>query len=94
MFRENLAQVPLNRARADEQPRGDVLVGQVFADQPDNVGLLGGQFAVGHRGAFAHGPASGLQFAGGALCERFSTGLARKRVSPVERNTMRPPSRR
>ena len=64
--------MPFNCAWADEHPRGYVLVGQVFANQTDDVGLLRGEFAAGDRGAFADGPAGGMQFAGGALCECFS----------------------
>jgi hypothetical protein len=43
----DLAQVVLDRARADERPRADLRVRQPFAGQPRDLGLLGGQLAGG-----------------------------------------------
>src|SRR6185436_17518690 len=39
-FREHLVQVVLDRARADEQPRADLRVGQPFACQLGDLALL------------------------------------------------------
>jgi hypothetical protein len=39
---EDLAQVVLDRARADEQPGADLRVGQTVAGQPRDLRLLGG----------------------------------------------------
>ena len=50
---EDLAQVVLDRAGADEQPGADLRVGQPLAGQPGDLGLLGGQLIAG--------PASGYQ---------------------------------
>jgi hypothetical protein len=66
---EDLAQVVLHRAHADEQPGADLLVRQALAGQPCDQGLLGGQLATGDDGAFAGGLAGGLQFAPGSLGE-------------------------
>jgi hypothetical protein len=43
--------------------------GQFFANQSDDVGLLGCELTVGSRLALAGRPARGLQFPGGALGE-------------------------
>ncbi len=40
---EDLAQVVLDRARADEQPGADLRIGQAIPGQPGDLGLLGGQ---------------------------------------------------
>jgi hypothetical protein len=37
--------VPFDGARADEEPGADVLVGEFFANQPNDVGLLWGELA-------------------------------------------------
>src|SRR5258708_29299448 len=74
---EDLAQVVLDRARADEQPGADLRVGQPLPGQPRDLGLLGGQRmtglagwrADGLRGALADGLAGGQQLAAGALGE-------------------------
>ena len=44
---EDLAQVVLDGARADEQPGADLRVGQAVAGQPRDLGLLGGQLCPG-----------------------------------------------
>src|SRR5260221_13870492 len=75
---EDLAQVVLDRARADEQPGADLRVGQPLPGQPRDLSLLGGQRmtglagwrAGGLRGALADGLAGGPQLAAGALGER------------------------
>src|SRR5215469_14477021 len=74
---EDLAQVVLDRARADEQSRADLRVGKTLAGQPRDLGLLGGQRITGLagsrsgglRGALADGLAGGQQLAAGALGE-------------------------
>jgi hypothetical protein len=53
---EDLAQVVLDPARADEQPGPDLRVRQAVAGQPRNVDLLGGQLAGGLDGALASDP--------------------------------------
>jgi hypothetical protein len=53
--------------RADEQSRADLGVGQGFAGQFGDLGLLRGEAAGGLDGAFAGGLAGGSQFASGAL---------------------------
>ncbi len=77
---EDLAQVVLDRARADEQPRADLRVGEPFVGQPRHLGLLGGQRIttglVGTRAdglpdALADGLAGGHQLAAGPLGERL-----------------------
>jgi hypothetical protein len=49
--RRDLAQVVLDRARADEQPGGDLGVGQAIPGQPGDLGLLRGERAVRLGGA-------------------------------------------
>jgi hypothetical protein len=44
---EDLAQVVLDRARADEQPGADLRVGRAVPGQPRDLGLLGGQRVAG-----------------------------------------------
>ena len=74
---EHLAHVVLDRARADEQPRADLGVGEPLVGQPRDLGLLGGQrFAGltgsrvgGSRGALADGLAGSRQLAAGPLGE-------------------------
>src|SRR5580700_3550758 len=67
---EHLAQVILGRARADEQPRADLRVGQPIPGQPRDLGLLGGQLHDGLGNALAGGLAGGCQLAPGPLGER------------------------
>ena len=56
---EHLAQVVLDRARADEQPGADLGVGQAVAGQPRDLCFLGGQLDAGLHGALAGGLAGG-----------------------------------
>src|SRR5262249_9119933 len=67
----DLAQVILDRFRADEQPRADLDVGQAFSGQLGDLGLLGGQLTTGLGGALAGGLACGQQFAAGPFSERL-----------------------
>jgi hypothetical protein len=66
---EDLAEMPLDGARADEQPACDLGVGQAFAHQPDDLGFLGGELGAGFDVAFAGGLPGGSQLTGGALGE-------------------------
>src|SRR5580658_6364659 len=66
---EDLAQVVLDRARADEQPGADLRVRQATAGQLRDLCLLGGQLAAGLGGALAGGRAGGRQLAPGPLSE-------------------------
>src|SRR5579859_6334107 len=50
---EDLAQVVLDRAGADEQPGADLRIGQAVPGQPGDLGLPGGQLASGLHGALA-----------------------------------------
>jgi hypothetical protein len=61
--------VPFDGAGADEEPGADVLVAEFFANQSDDVGLLGRELTIGSRLALAGRPARGVQFPGGALGE-------------------------
>src|SRR6516165_10017673 len=57
---EDLAQVVLDGARADEQPGADFRVRQPVAGQPRDLGLLRGQLLVlGHGGLLAGGLTGG-----------------------------------
>ena len=68
---EDLAQVVLDRAGADEQPGADLRVGQPLAGQPGDLGLLAGQLLIASGGgALAGGLASGPQLAPGPVGER------------------------
>src|SRR5260370_26948929 len=73
---EDLAQVVLDGARADEQPGADLRIGQAVAGQPRDLRLLGGQRRTGPAaragaaaGARGHGLAGGRQLAPGPLGE-------------------------
>src|SRR6266566_5319250 len=70
---EDLGQVVLDRAWADEQPGTDLRVGQAVPGQPRDLGLLRGQLDSGLDGALARGLASSGQFAPGPLGERLDT---------------------
>src|SRR4029077_389682 len=68
---EDLAQVILDGAGADEQPGSDLPVGQMLGDQPRDLLLLGGEHLRGF-GATRAGPlASGAQVAPGPARERL-----------------------
>src|SRR5580693_4249689 len=68
---EDLAQVVLDRARAEKQPGADLRVREALAGQPGDLGLLGGQVERGGYGAFAGGGlAGGLQLAPSPRRER------------------------
>src|SRR3954453_14967994 len=68
---ENLVQVILNRARADEQLRGDLSVGVTFRRQTRNLFLLRGQLSERVDGAFPSVLAGGLQLDPRPLGERI-----------------------
>src|SRR5215472_1107317 len=66
---EDLAQVVFDSAGAEEQPGGDLPVGQVPGDQPGDLLLLRGEHVRG-PGAARTGPlAGGAQLARGSFCE-------------------------
>src|SRR5262245_49360497 len=70
---EDLAQVILDGAGADEQPGGDLPVGQVLGDQPGDLRLLRGEHRRG-PGAARTGPlARGTQLARGSFRERVGS---------------------
>src|SRR6516225_8816087 len=66
---EDLAQMVIHGAGADEQPGGDLPVGQVLGDQPGDLLLLRGEHLHG-PGAARAGPLSGgMQLARGSFGE-------------------------
>src|SRR5690242_19164117 len=68
---EDLAQVVLDRARAEKQPGADLRVREALAGQPGDLGLLRGQVECGGYDASAgRGLAGGLQLAPGPGRER------------------------
>ena len=68
---EDLAQVVLNRARADEQPSADLRVREPVAGQARDLGFPGRQLVSGLDGALSGGLAGGLELAPGPLGERL-----------------------
>ena len=77
-LREHLAQVVLDRLRADEQLRGDALVGGALADQPRDLQLLRGELGQRADVALAGGLAGRPQLAPRAL----GPGTAPSRSKP------------
>src|SRR5581483_7746500 len=67
---EDLAQVVLDRARADEQLGADLRVGVSVAGQPRDLELLGREVVARVRGDPPHGLAGGEELAAGTLGER------------------------
>jgi hypothetical protein len=57
--------VVLDRARAQEQPGGDLRVGQATGGQPGDLCLLRGQLYRSGDGGLAGSPAGGPQLAAG-----------------------------
>src|SRR6516162_5385585 len=68
---EDLAQVVLDGAGADEQPGGDLPVGQVLGDQPGDLFLLRGEHLRGFGAAWAGPLARGAQLGSGPARERL-----------------------
>src|SRR5580698_10668094 len=68
---EHVAQVPLDRARADEQLRADLRVRQAVAGQPGDLLLLRRELVARVGASLAHLLARGEQLAAGALGERL-----------------------
>jgi NADP-dependent 3-hydroxy acid dehydrogenase YdfG len=66
---EHLAQVPFDRARAEEELGADLGVGLPVPRPRRDLHLLRGEVPVGVRRALAHGLAGGEQLAAGALGE-------------------------
>jgi hypothetical protein len=73
---ERLAQVIADRARADEQPCGDLLVRGTPAREAGDLCFLGGQVVARVGGSFAGMLAGRLELDPGALGERFHAELA------------------
>ena len=67
---EDLAEVVLGGARADEQVGSDLGIRQPVPGQPRDLGLLSSQLDSGFDGALAGGLPGGLQFAARSLGER------------------------
>src|SRR6201987_2001711 len=68
---EDLAQVVLDGAGADEQPGSDLPVGQMLGDQPRDLLLLGGEHLRGFGAARAGPLAGGAQLGPGPARERL-----------------------
>ena len=66
---EDLAQMPFDGSRAEEQPGCGLSVRQPVADQPGDLGLLAGELDAGLGGAFAGGLTGGSELTSGALGE-------------------------
>ena len=81
---EHLAQVVLDRARADEQLGADLRVRQPVASEPRDLSLLGGECIACLVRAFARSLAGGRQLAAGALRERLHPHLTQHLVSGAE----------
>ena len=67
---EHLAQVVLDRARADEQPGADLRVREPIPGQPRDLDLLGGQLHGALDSALPGDLAGGGQLPAGPLGER------------------------
>ena len=59
---EHVAQMPLNGPRAEEEPRGDLRIGQPIAGEPCDLLLLGGQVVAGLDRPLTYLLARGLKF--------------------------------
>src|SRR3954470_15376686 len=70
-LREDLAEVVLDRPRADEEPSADLGIGEAFAPEPRDLQLLGGQILARLGGAPARPRARGEQLTRHALRERL-----------------------
>src|SRR5215204_2562082 len=81
---EHLAQVPLDRARAEEEPCPDLGVRQAVASQPSDLPLLLGQVVARLDAALAHRLARRLQLAAGALRERLHADRGEQPVGGAE----------
>src|SRR3954454_10357864 len=73
---EDLAQVVLDRPRADEQLGADLRVGAPLAGQSRDLELLGRQGVPRVRRDPRHGVAGGDELAAGSLGERFGAHVA------------------
>ena len=65
--------VVFGRARTHEETGPDLRVGEAVADEPREVGLLGGEVVAGFGGTFAWALARGGQFTLGALRKPLET---------------------
>ncbi len=94
---EHLAQVPLDGAGAEEQPRSDLRVGEPFVGELGDLPLLGGQLVARLDPALAHRSAGGQQLNPGALGEPLRPHLgehARCAARSCSRASIRRPWRR
>jgi len=73
---EDVAKVPLDGARANEQLGGDLLVCLPVPGQPGDLGLLADEVGEGLDGALAHGFPGGRKLAAGALGEAVGADAA------------------
>src|SRR5687768_16452937 len=81
---EDLVQVILDRARADEQLGADLRVGVPVPGQPRDLHLLGRQDVARVRGDPARGLARSLQLAAGTLGEPFGSHAAEALVGEAQ----------
>ena len=68
-FFEDPSHVPFDGPRADEESVGDLGIGEPSADEPGDLGFLGGEEVGGSGGAFAGDGAGGAEFTCCALGE-------------------------
>jgi NADP-dependent 3-hydroxy acid dehydrogenase YdfG len=83
-LREHLAQMPFDRARAEEELGADLGVGLPVAGARRDLRLLRGEVPVGLPGALAHGLAGGEQLAAGALREPVGPDRPQRSVCAAE----------
>ncbi len=74
-FPEDLAQVAIHRARADEQLRGDVTIGVPFAHQSSDLCLLRSELIGGFNSPFSGALTRSLQLQSGPLGKSLSAHL-------------------
>src|SRR6476469_1105626 len=83
-LREHLVQVPLDRARAEEELRADLLIRLPARGQPRDLLLLGRELAACLVKPFAHLLAGRKQLAAGALGECLGAEAAEHLVGRAE----------
>src|SRR5690348_10543424 len=72
---EHVSQVPLDRPRAEEEPRADLRIGQPVAGEPRDLPLLGGQIVTRLGRPLAHLLARRLKLLTCTLGERLHPDL-------------------
>ena len=83
-LREHVAQVPLDRARADEQLGADLRVRQALAGEPGDLLLLRREPPARARVAFARLLACRQQLAAGAIGECLHADLVEQMVGAAQ----------